>query len=304
MVFNKLPVFRITTALMLLSSTLTFSAILTTAVADDVTIGDISARLDDLEKRVRGENPAGDEIATKEEVNKLVDLVKALTGRVEMLEIRATHKESGNADKHYQKEDSIKKFVTVDTDPDTTPSDISLDDAEIQDLLENLGKTPSPKETAKAKKEAQRDKATEEAEKTAPSLETGSPAKQFDQAKSLFNKKQYAEAENALEYYLETYPKGKEVTAARVRLGESQLEQALAGDHKKADKAAATFAKAYKANPKGTEGARALLGLAQSMAFKDKKKACTVLKKLQSDFPKNAFTSDKAASLNKKYKCS
>lgn len=280
------------------------------SVADDITIGDISARLDEVEKRIKGENPAGDELATKEEVDQLKNLVKALTGRVELLEMKgtgATSNLTATMDKPSHKDtDNVanEKHSDSSLDHETAEGEVDVDDAEVQDLLENLGASSNPKAALKKKVEETREKATEKAEKVAPSLESGSPAAQFNQAKSLFNKKQYAEAEDAFTYYLETYPKGKEATAARVRLGEAQLEQANAGDKKKADSAAATFAKAYKANPKGTEGANALLGLSQAMAFKDKKKACTVLKKLQADFPKNEVTSKKAADLNKRYKCS
>ena len=75
-------------------------------------------------------------------------------------------------------------------------------------------------------------------------------------------------------------------------------------DKKAAKEAAADFAAAYKASPKGANGAQALLGMAKSMKLQgDKKKACIVLKKHQADFPKDKGTAAMAKKLHKEYAC-
>lgn len=270
--------------------------------ADDVTMGDLSARLDDLEKRIRGENPAGDQLATTDDIERLTNLTKVLTGRIEVLEHQIGKKlqEKNNASGHTDEDESLNAPAE-----DTSASD-TTDDADVNAVLASLDASAEKpktetKATAKEKTEAKREKATEKAEKTiTPTLDTGSPAAQFNQAKGLLNKGQYAAAEEAFKHYLAEYPSGKEAKAARVHLGEAQLKQG------KTKEAQASFAKAYQTNSKGIEGARALLGFGESLGAgdKDKKKACTVLKKLHKDFPKNEETTGKADDLMKKYKCS
>lgn len=285
--------------------------------ADDVTIGDLSARLDDVEKRIRGENPAGDELATKNDVEQLTTLIKDLTGRIEVLEHQVSKASQGKhsvdnqstVDNHAAEGDHVDDAFAAPAMDAAHPGMVSdsatsssAGDADVEAVLASLGaETTKPKADAKAiekgKTEEKRNKATEKAEQTSTStLDSGSPAAQFNQAKGLFNKGQYAAAEEAFQHYLMAHPTGKEVKSARIHLGEAQLEQG------KTNEAKVSFAQAYKENPKGTEGARALLGLAKSL--KDKKSTCTVLKKLKSDFPKNAEITEKANELTKQYKCS
>ncbi|WP_032112891.1 tetratricopeptide repeat protein [Candidatus Paracaedibacter symbiosus] len=289
------------------TSLLCMALVITSANADDVTIGDLSARLDDLEKRTKGENPAGDELATKNDVESLANLVKSLTGRIEILEHQlgktSQVKHGVDADDSTAADPLAKPAAQMEDSELMEPSSaLEAEDADVDAILESLGskakpQAPSPKE----KVTENREKATQTAEKNATStLDAGSSAAGFDQAKGLMNKAQYAEAEASFKHYLTEHPSGKEAAAARVQLGEAQLKQG------KKSEAKASFAKAYKANSKGTEGAKALLGLGETLGAtdKDKKSACTVLKKLKSDFPNNKETNAKADGLITKYKCS
>lgn len=285
-------------------ATLLCSSFLTTfSHADDVTVGDLSARLDDLEKRVKGESPSGDQLATSDDVERLSNMVKVLTGQIETLEHKLKLQEKHSNNSHVENEDAFAAPAADDSGTEPTETDA---DADVDAVLASLGsKGENPKKDAKAKAkektEENREKATEKAEKTSTStLDSGSPAAQFNQAKGLLNKDQFEAAEEAFKHYLAEHPSSKEAKSARVHLGEAQLKQG------KTNEAKASFAKAYQANSKGTDGARALLGLGESLGAnsKDKKNACTVLKKLKADFPKNEETTGKANELIKKYKCS
>jgi tol-pal system protein YbgF len=270
----------------------------------EVSIGDISARVDDLEKRIKGENAMGDELATKEEVEQLITANKILTGRIEMLEHQLNQKgrETNSAVLTADERDPLSKQA-VDDSPFSSPTDGSDEDTDVDEVLKSLTPPAKPKESkkeaAKIKTEEAREKATEKAEKESTSvLDSGSPAEAFNQAKGLLNKKQYAEAEEAFTEYLKTYPKSKEANSATLRLAQAQLHQ------KKTQTAKTNFAKAYKENGKGEEGAQALLGLSECLgAEKDKTNACTVLKKIKDDFPKNKEIIDKVNGLSEKYKC-
>lgn len=284
------------------------SSIFTPTVQAEISVGDLSARLDELEKRGRGENSLGDELATKEDIENLATAVRLLTGRIEVLEHQKKLQEKGSVAILEPAADPLTKTAVDHLDPEPrhhaaeTAALESNEDTDVDAVLESLGAPKAtPKAILKAKTEENREKATEKAEQTATSvLDSGSPAAQFDQAKALLNNKQFAEAEESFKNYLDIYPKSKEAKSARVHLGEAQLKQG------KSDEAKSTFAKAYQANSKGTEGARALLGLGESLAAKEngQKKACVVLKKLKEDFPENKSTIGRANQLIIKYNCS
>lgn len=286
--------------------TLLHASIMTTTsyAYGEASIGDISARIDDLEKRIKGENPMGDEYATKEEIEQLITANKILTGRIEMLEhqLGKRDQEKSNASHTEDAADPLSKQA-IDDSPFSS-ADGSDGDTDVEEVLKSLASPAKPKtaakETSKIKTEETREKATEKAEKESTSvLDSGSPAAAFNQAKGLLNNNQYAEAEEAFTDYLKTYPKSKEAKSAILRLAQAQLKQ------KKTKLAKANFAKAYKENAKGEEGAQALLGLSECLgAEKDKTNACTVLKKTKDDFPKNKTVLDKANKLFKEYKCS
>ena len=272
----------------------------------EVSIGDISARIDDLEKRVKGENAAGDELATKEEVEQLIAANKILTGRIEMLEHQLNKKgqDTNNAVLVKDEADPLSKQAVDDSPFNSTTENNNDGDVDVDEVLKSL--TPpaqskeSKKEAAKIKTEEAREKATEKVEKESTSvLDSGSPAAAFNQAKGLLNKNQYAEAEEAFNEYLKNYPKSKEINSATLHLAQAQLHQ------KKTKEAKANFAKAYTKNKKGEEGAEALLGLSECLGTaKDKTNACTVLKKTKDDFPNNKEVMNKANKLFKEYKCS
>lgn len=282
------------------------SIISTQSYADsEVSIGDISARIDDLEKRIKGENAMGDELATKEEVEQLITTNKILTGRIEMLEHQLSKKgKETNSAVLVENETDPPSKQAVDDSPFSSSADNNDGDVDVDEVLKSLippaKQKESKKEAVKTKTEEAREKATEKAEKESTSvLDSGSPAEAFNQAKGLLNKKQYAEAEEAFTEYLKTYPKSKEISSATLRLAQAQLHQ------KKIQAAKTNFAKAYKENNKGEEGAQALLGLSECLgAAKDKANACTVLKKIKDDFPKNKEIITKVNGLSEKYKCS
>ena len=254
----------------------------------DESYGDLSARLDDIEKKVAGQSPSGHEFATKEDLENLLNQIKELRGRLEVAEHGGLNKPISSASEPSQKSDNMLKD---DADADESGDDDGDVDAILKDLQDS-----NPKDIA-----------TKKAEKEAPTgtLDKGNETAQYDQAMGLYKKKEYAEAEEAFRFYTKQYPKGKQVSQAKLHIAECQLAQAIESNDKKAAKdAAADFAAAYKANSKGALGAQALLGMAKSMKLQgDKKKACIVLKKHQADFPKDKGTAAGAKKLYKEYAC-
>ncbi|MBW8309658.1 MAG: tetratricopeptide repeat protein [Candidatus Paracaedibacteraceae bacterium] len=268
------------------------------AVRADESYGDLSARIGDLEKKMGGQSASGEDFATQEDLEPLKNQIKELRGRLEVLE----HQASKNST-------MIGTISTVSAAPDSAEDagagveSAGDNDAEddVEAILKDLSTSPtSTKETA-------RDKATEKAEKEAPTgiLEKSDDSAQYNQAMALYKNKEYGEAEEAFRYYVKQYPKGKQVSQAKLHIANCEL--ALATETKQKDTAkmaAADFAAAYKANSKGSLGAQALVGMAQAINLQgETKKACVVLKKLQADFPKEKSTMSKAKDLFKQYKC-
>jgi TolA-binding protein len=265
------------------------------AVIADESYGDLSARVGDLEKRMGGQSASGEDFATQEDLEALKNQIKELRGRIEVLEYQAS------------------KTATVTGTPSTVSapstsmdnSEVVADDEAAEDdveaILQDLATAPA------SGKDAARDKATEKAEKEAPTgiLEKSDDSAQYNQAMALYKKKEYPEAEEAFRYYVKQYPKGKQITQAKLHIAECEL--AIATETKQkgiAKTAAADFAAAYKAHPKGSAGAQALLGMAQSIKLRgETKKACVVLKKLKADFPKEKSIMPKVKDLSKQYKC-
>ncbi len=253
----------------------------------DESYGDLSARLDDVEKKVAGQSPSGHEFATKEDLENLLNQIKELRGRLEIVEHGGLNKPAASDAEPGQKSDMPKDEADADESGD--------DDSDVDAILKDL-QDSNPKDVA-----------TKKAEKEAPtgSLDKGNETAQYDQAMGLYKKKEYPEAEEAFRFYVKEFPKGKQVSQAKLHIAECQLAQAMESKDKKAAKeAAADFAAAYKASPKGANGAQALLGMAKSMKLQgDKKKACIVLKKHQADFPKDKGTAAMAKKLHKEYAC-
>ncbi len=275
-------------AIMLQSRILPLLIATTLSAFADESYGDLSARLDDVEKKISGQSPSGHEFSTKEDLEALMNQIKELRGRIEILEHGGLSKPVASSVDSGQKSEMPQEDATESGDDNSGDDDV---DAILKDLSSS-----DPKETA-----------TKKAEKEAPTgtLDKGDETAQYDQAMGLYKKQEYAEAEEAFRFYTKQYPKGKQLSQAKLHIAECQLAQATESKDKKAAKeAAADFAAAYKANPKGAHGAQALLGMAKSMKLQgDKKKACIVLKKHKADFPKDKGTAASAKQLSKDYAC-
>lgn len=263
----------------------------------DESIGDLSARIDDLEKKVGGQSPGGEDYATKADIETLVAQIKELRGRIELLE-------HSGANSTLSKNESAVELNALSAQPaEEAGGDVSADDDsddDIEAILKDLGTTPT--------KNKVREAATKIAEETAPTgvLKKNDASSQYNQAIGLYKKKEYSEAEEALRYYIKQFPKAKQIPQAKLHIAECQLAIASnTKDENAAKSATGEFAIAYKANPKGASGSQALLGMAKSIRLQgDTKKACVVLAKLKKDFSTQKSTMAAAADLIKKYKCS
>ncbi len=286
---------------MKLSTTLCLMLCLSSSleVKADESYGDLSARIGDLEKRIGGQNASGEDFVTQEDLESLKAQIKELRGRIEVLEHQASNQST------MMRASSSSSALAPSAEVGSAGvegagDDDAEDDAEA--ILKDLAASPA------AVRETARDKATQKAEKEAPTgiLEKSDDSAQYNQAMALYKNKQYTEAEEAFRYYVKQYPKGKQLSQAKLHIANCEL--AVATENKQKDTAklaAADFATAYKANSKGSLGAQALLGMAQAIKLQgETKKACVVLKKLQADFPKEKSTMSKAKDLFKQYKCS
>lgn len=287
------------------------SLIVSEAYSDSV--GDLSARLDDMEKKINGQTSNGDEAASKEELELLRVLVRELRGEIEELRhlisiggapssgitakspmIQNPLDEGAEKSKPSLK-DSPKEVLKESTD---------IGDDDIDDLLKNLsgGNEADSKQTSK---DDLRSKATQNAEKTAStgSLEAGDSTAQYNQALALYKAKEYAEAEESFRYYLTQFKSGKQMSQAKLKIAQCQLALSKeTKDKNRAKEASKEFASLYKANSKGGLGAEALLGMGDALGVQgESKKACVVLKKLKADFPNDKEMCKKASDLIKNY---
>lgn len=277
-------------------------------------VGDLSARIDDIEKKVNGQTSSGDEVASKEELELLRGIVRELRGEIE--ELRHAISTGGNSGGSV-KSTSTQNPLDEESAKSKTPLKESLNeplgaskvlvdigDDDIDDLLKNLSGGNGVDLKNKGKDDI-RDKATHDAEKNAPtgSLESGDSSAQYNQALSLYKAKEYAEAEESFRYYLTQFKTGKQQSQAKLKIAQCQL--ALAKENKdkiRAREASKEFASLYKANSKGGLGAEALLGMGEAMGVQgESKKACVVLKKLKTDFSNDKEICKKASDLIKQY---
>jgi len=98
------------------------------------------------------------------------------------------------------------------------------------------------------------------------------------------------EAEKKFSNFIESYPKSPLLSNAYFWYGECFFKQ------NKFDKAAINYLKSYKQSAKGAKASDALLKLSLSLGEINKtKEACSILDKLESEFPNRAATSIKRA---------
>jgi TolA-binding protein len=239
-------------------------------VMADESYGDLSARIDDLEKKIKGQSASGADFATKDDLESLAIQIRELRGRIEVLE-------HGKSAPSPQPDAPFKPLSSLEDQSDQREAGDKGDEGDpegdVDAILKDLGDSG-------AQKEAKREEATIKAEKEAPTGTLGG------------NNGPKAQ------------PSAEEPKKEASRKETSKKEATKKDDSKKnsAQKTAAEYVAEYKANPKGPKAAQALLGMAATM--KDKKKACVVLKKVQADFADQKASQVKAKELFEKYKCS
>lgn len=112
----------------------------------------------------------------------------------------------------------------------------------------------------------------------------------YDLALAALKDNKFVEAGQKFSKFIENYPNSPLVSNAYFWYGESFFKQNMF------DKAAINYLKSYKQSAKGAKASDALLKLALSLGQISKtKEACSILDKLESEFPNRAATSIKRA---------
>lgn len=121
-------------------------------------------------------------------------------------------------------------------------------------------------------------------------INTAQDKQLYDLALAALKDNKLSEAQKRFTKFIETYPNSSLVSNAYFWYGESFFKQNIF------DKAAINYLKSYKHSPKGLKASDALLKLALSLGEIDKtKEACSILDKLESEFPNRAATAIKRA---------
>lgn len=294
----------------------------------DTTLGDLSARIEELENQINGKegktndaNP-GDHVS-HEDLEPLKDEIRALRDTQDRLrdEIRILREDIKHSQKEsLRSEGTSKKSAPSIADPleekliskrkeeprNQTQFSSPLEKDEETDSVLKLLEQSAPGEDErdgppKQKKELEeiRAKATKHAEETAPKLSAGNAEAQYNEAFALHDKGAYKEAERAFDYFITTYPNDPLVLKAMYWKAESCLKQG------KQKEAKILFVNAYKKNPRGPKAPDCLLKLGETLAIQGKKEAaCTAWRKLKTDFPHmTSEMKSELTTLKKKYGC-
>ena len=321
-----------------------YTSMVCSVFADDynTTIGDLSARIEELENQLgqRGENPDDANPGAKvsrEDLERLKDEIRALRDtqtrskdlndlRDELHSLREDIKhlksekaglQSENAPKKsaFSLVDSSKEKPTGKRNPETwnqTPFSSETDE-ETESVLKLLEQSaPSeeeedgpPKRKQKKNLEEIREMATKHAEETAPTLKAGNAQAEYNAAMALHNKGAYKEAQSAFNNVIEDFPNDDLVPQAMYWKAESVMKQ---GNHKGAQ---ILFVNAYKKNhelkknAKNSKAPDCLLKLGETFALLGKKEnACISWKKLETDFsPLTKEMKTELTALKKQYGC-
>lgn len=310
----------------LLTTAFLASALFYPIVAEDssTTIGDLSARIEDLENQLNAKggrtddaNP-GDQVSPedlkilKEEIRSLHDGMKRLQSenselRSEIASKQTSPKKASPAEEEsYEEERPSLKRKRESGPPLRAPASVD-EDEETESVLKLLEQAapddeeedgPVRKKQKKALEEV-RETATKHAEEKAPKLNAGNAEAQYNEAFALHNKGAYKESERAFSYFIKTYPNDPLVPKAMYWKAEACLKQG------KQKEAKILFVNAYKKNPEGPKAPDCLLRLGATLAIQGKKDdACTAWRKLKTDFPHmtNEMKSE-LATLKQQYGC-
>ncbi len=302
----------------------------------NATIGDLSARIDELENQLGQRGGDSDDAnpgakVSREDLERLKDEIRALrdaqTGPEDLNSLRdelrslredIKHLKSENTD--LRSENTPKKSTTFITDSseekptakrkretwDQTPSSSDTDEEteSVLKLLEESAPSEEDEDGSLKKKQKKnleevRETATKQAEETAPTLKAGNAQAEYNAAMALHDKGAYKEAEKAFSYFIKAFPNDPLVPKAMYWKAECTMKQ---GNNKGAQ---ILFVTAYKKNPKDPKAPDCLLRLGETFALLGKKEnACIAWKKLETDFPHmTKEMKTELTALKKQYEC-
>lgn len=212
-------------------------------------------------------------------------------------------KASNVEDPGYYEENTSSKYNSeiMDLDfeaPDIKPPSPEFDNSMLIHRLDQLEKEvasiklmiqslnlPKNEQRHNLKSEA----SPEFSDHTATTVPSHSPEKHsYDHALSLLKEKKFEESESAFADFIQKYPKSDLQSNSYFWYGETFFQR------QNYEKSALFYLKGYKLQPKGSKAADSLLKLALSLGEINKKKeACSMLNKLEKEFPKRSASSKK-----------
>jgi tol-pal system protein YbgF len=310
--------------------------------ADDTTIGDLNARIDDLERQINEGGGKTDDVnpgtrVTMEDLDRIKEEVRAVRGRSEDMNSLQDELRLMRDDIKQLKKENAELRAQKASKIETLPSD-SRDEKPAEKMKSGSlkSKTPLPAESVSVDLD-------EETASVIQLLEKSAPGADQDDTEAMPTKKQKKNVE--VEAVRDAATKQAEETAPKLPTGnaEAQYNEAFAlhdkGEYKNAERAFSDFIEsypndplvskamywkaesclqqknykdakillvnAYKKNPKGPKAPDCLLRLGEILAIQGKNAdACTAWRKLKKDFPHmTAEMKTELTTLKKTYGC-
>ena len=230
-------------------------------------------------------------------ISNLNDVVRDLTGKIEKLEHQVGVLEQKLGDKH---QDNVVTTSNVPpNDAVTYESDTlkSADDEQYatskEATVKTLG-TLSPEAVQALDPDVKKAKL----EPVKPLEIPGTAKEHYDYAYNLLLSKDLGGAQIAFKAFIKKYPNHELAANAKYWLGETHY---ASQNFQKAAKKFLVGYQEHKTNPKAPDN---LLKLALSLEqLKENQKACTILKKIQSEYPKATAILERAKQESAKLKC-
>lgn len=231
-------------------------------------------------------------------ISNLNDIVRDLTGKIEKLEHQVSVLEQKLGDK--------PQDVVVSTSSSTAVPDTNVGEADMPKASEDQQFAASKEATVKtlgtispeAVQALDPEVKKAKLEPAKPLEIPGTPKEHYDYAYNLLLSKDLGGAQIAFKAFIKKYPNHELAANAKYWLGETHYAS------QNFQKAAKKFLIGYQEHKTSLKAPDNLLKLALSLEqLKENQKACTILKKIRSEYPKATAILERAKQESEKLKC-